>query len=271
MMGGILTITLLANLLCPRPWIKCWIPLTAAGLITLTIEWLKDYTAARRMALDRREQTFELLLTTPISIQDLIQGEQAALHRMFLPLYATSFVVSVGLMLSSLPLVNWTPDKAISFSLAWLIVLTANLRRLWLRNYRGAIRAMWAGLNTGSPALAVSKAWGLGNMGLYSFVVISLLSSLFSFPSGRWIEILDVSFLVILFFHFAFFHHAKDGRSWSETIEDYMIEDLIYVVAEPLPDTSDMRIKRWNVLQRLYYHRPTLLRPLLMRTAKRSS
>lgn len=262
-MGAVLAITLLAAIILRPEWSGTWILLAGSLILIVSIEWIMAYSSANRMAQDRRNQAFELLLTTPLEVHQIVQGEMLALYHLFRHLFIGAIAVCVSLMVWGFFWRQWTPWALVNYLLAWSVILGCLVRRVWPKNYKNSVRTIWAGLNTAEPALSVAKGW---NWNAYLLWMIFVLSGSFRhvqpFPTGHPMESVIVALVAMFYFGITYFSHHLSGEVWSDQVEKLLLEDFRLIVVEPIPDPKDPRLKNWQVTRRLYYPRPTLLSPI---------
>jgi hypothetical protein len=140
------------------------------GLITHVVLkiWLAG-EACRRFCLDRQSGALELLLSTPLSVQEILQGQLMSLRRQFAGPVAVVIFADL-IFLSSENESNWTLGWV-----AWISMLVADLITLsWV--------SMWLGLNSRSTVRATAGSvsrvlflpW-LAFMGLLTLIAISAI------------------------------------------------------------------------------------------------
>lgn len=116
---------------------------TAFSLIVV-VEWLADYATAKRVGEDRRSGALELLLTTPLFVAEIVEGQGLATELQFRPLRRTLLGVNCALMTAGFLIRSWNLKAVISYCLIW----TAAFGPCWRRRLRlGQI--LWMGLNSG--------------------------------------------------------------------------------------------------------------------------
>jgi hypothetical protein len=134
-----------------RDWLNSVVYLvTALALNLLTKLWVAA-EASRQLAEERQEGTLELLLSTPLAVEDILRGQGLALARQFL----APVLVILGILLAFLLGTLRDPDVvtederrfAIAFYSAGMLMLVVDLIALyWL--------GMWRGLSAKSPQRA---------------------------------------------------------------------------------------------------------------------
>jgi len=125
----------------PREWkdevAYCWTALSTHIVLKL---WLTS-EACRRFSLDRQSGALELLLSSPLTVREILHGQLLSLRRQFAgPVLIVLF--SDALFLATKNDGDWTFGW-----IAWVVMLVADLITLsWL--------GMWLGLNSRSAAQA---------------------------------------------------------------------------------------------------------------------
>jgi hypothetical protein len=239
-----------------RAWPQSWPSnpnffLTAMVLIVL-VNWLTMYAAARRMGTDRRDGIFELVLTTPASPEEIVDGEVRGLEAQFKPLRITVFCLLMLMMAMGFHMRSWNARAAITYLLIWCVL------GVWcLRSPKGAVlRVAWAALNSGQTAYSVFK-WR-GNKWtwiwlLYNFRGLASAgfgSGSFTFPSGSttefmWVCVLGIPAVAIYGFGLTI------QRELQSDMRRRMIMDMRLIATEPLPDPHDPAFKNWDGIHRL--------------------
>ncbi len=278
--GGIV----LAWLLCWAVWRAEWpsVPnfIITAALLNSVLAWLTRHTAAQEIGRGRWDGSFELLLTTALSPDDIVHGTLKALRWHFRELANFVLSLNVLMMIAGLMARRWNTGALFVYSCIWLILLTWtwSLGHYWSR----LLAVMWASLNCGRPAYAVWRSSGLGFSGtrwwywiwmwnLYNFRFFG--RGFQRFPTGSSLEVIFASvavvFCLILFAQrlFASRGEVRDFK-WDAKAMDWLavrysksaaidrfyesrlINEFRAIVRQPLPDPSDKRFKKWNARER---------------------
>jgi ABC-type transport system involved in multi-copper enzyme maturation permease subunit len=151
------------------------------GLIVHTvIKFWVATEASRRFSLDRQSGALELLLSTPISIKEVLRGQWLGLERQFaapvLIILLVDFVFLLGSRRETITVLFW---------IAIMIVLVADLITLiWL--------GMWRGLNSRRPNRAAAAAlarvlflpWGI----FFLLMTLAALSDSLGRGGSPWNE-----------------------------------------------------------------------------------
>ncbi len=141
-----------------RDWLDEMTYVLTGLLLNLLIKVWFALEAGRPLAEDRRHGAFELLLSTPLTVADILRGQLLALKRQFLgPVLAVLLVFFLFAMAaSSDALSQQEPQDRAMWILFWaagMVMLVADLIALyWV--------GMWSGLTARNPTRAA-----VGNLG----------------------------------------------------------------------------------------------------------
>jgi hypothetical protein len=241
-----------------RAWPQTWPSnpnffLTSMVLIVL-VNWLTMFTAARRIGTDRRDGIFELVLTTPASPEEIVDGEVRALEAQFKPLQITVFCLLLLMMTMGFHMRSWNARAAITYLLMWCVL------GVWcLRSPKGGVlKVMWAALNSGQTAYSVFKR--RGNKWTWFWVLYNLRGlanagfggGSFAFPSGSTTEFALVCIIGIPAGAFYYLGQSIQ-RELQSDMRRRMIMDMRLIATEPLPDPHDPLFKNWDGVHRLRY------------------
>ena len=168
-------------------------------LLNLVIKVWFALEAGKQLAEDRKQGTLELLLSTPLTVRDILRGQWLALKRQFQwPVLAVLLVFGLLLIAGAFDIASQQdPEGQTSWSLFWaalMLMLPADLAALyWV--------GMWEGLAAKNPTRATAAsagrilvlpwvAWGLG----------SLMASLVLPITGSGFGIINFMFFLGLWF-----------------------------------------------------------------------
>jgi ABC-type transport system involved in multi-copper enzyme maturation permease subunit len=127
-------------------------------LLNLLLKVWFGLEAGRRLAEDRKQGALELLLSTPLTVQDILHGQWLALKRQFLgPVLVTLLVFFLFMLAASSDamLLENSEDRALWILLwaAGMVMLLADLAALyWV--------GMWKALTAKNPARATAANFG---------------------------------------------------------------------------------------------------------------
>jgi hypothetical protein len=118
--------------------------ITAIVLNPILKFWVAS-EAGRRLGEDRKMGSLELLLSTPLSVRDILRGQLLALRRQFLGPILVVLVVEITFMVATLRQESQGDDQfALAFWLAYILMLVADTIALsWV--------GMWVALTAKNP------------------------------------------------------------------------------------------------------------------------
>ena len=252
LMAGIVVLWLLGWASWPRAWpTPVNFYLTALLLFAGSVG-IMTYAAARRIGIERREGSLELILTTPLAPRQILEGQLTALRAQFRPVRFALLGLCGLMMAGGLLTRSWTVRTMISYCLIWFWFAVWSLFIIPTEN---ATKAMWVALNTGRPTFAVfhrprSGAWWWIGMAINLQNCWYGLTRAGSFPSGSTVELIVVSLVSFWFLtigsSMAWVARAAGQNSWGGLTSRF-VNELRLIAREPLPDPKDPRFKKWNV------------------------
>src|SRR5437899_5945364 len=108
------------------------------------------------MGEDRRESHLELLLTTPLTPNEIVDGQLRAAREQFRSLRFVVFAMFLLMAGSGLLLKKWHGLDIAVYAVIWLLLFFWCVRKLDHR----LILVMWLALNTGRPTFAILRSQG---------------------------------------------------------------------------------------------------------------
>jgi hypothetical protein len=159
-----------------REWLNEGMYVLTGALLNLLIKgWVASETG-RQFAEDRNHGALELLLSTPLTVREVLRGQLLALKRQFLGPVLVVLTVFFIFMTTSVSEMNSAEDRAawVMFWAALMFVLVADLAGLyWV--------GMWQGLVAKNPNRATSASLArILVLPWTAFAMVSLLISLAS-------------------------------------------------------------------------------------------
>jgi ABC-type Na+ efflux pump permease subunit len=153
-----------------RDWLDRGTYVLTGLLLNLLLKAWFALEAGRQLAEDRRQGALELLLSTPLTVQDVLRGQLLALKRQFLgPTVVTLLVFFLFLMAAaSDEMLLENPEDRSFWVLLWsagMVMLVADLAALyWV--------GMWKALTAKNPTRAAAS--NLGRILVLPWVVLAL-------------------------------------------------------------------------------------------------
>ena len=173
---------LCCRMLAGDVWRDEGMSITTGLIVNSTLKLWITLEAAQRLAEDKRVGALELLLSTPLTAQDIIRGQFLALRRQFLkPVLAVVFV-ELGFMVA-----NWHGNRAqdaqaLAVGLGGTAMLVLDSAALsWV--------AIWTALTARAQQQAITSAVGLIlilPVGALSGVAVIGFVSSHLIPGGNW-------------------------------------------------------------------------------------
>jgi ABC-type transport system involved in multi-copper enzyme maturation permease subunit len=130
-------------------WFNEGVYITTALVLNLMLKWWVASEAARKLTEDRRIGALELLLSTPLSIRDILAGQRLALQRQFL---GPVVVVLGAEFLMWTAGTNSSAGKSSEWGSLWIAGMTMFVADLVALYWVG----MWLGLSARNPKRAFS-------------------------------------------------------------------------------------------------------------------
>ena len=138
-----------------RDWLNGGIYAMSGLVLNALLKFWCASETGRQLAAERQQGALELLLSTPLTVRDILRGQRLALNRQFLGPACTVLVVFLLLMLASL---SETADAeqrlaCVCFYSAGMLMLVVDLAALyWV--------GMWQGLSSKNPNRATNGSVG---------------------------------------------------------------------------------------------------------------
>lgn len=179
-----------------RDWLDEMTYVLTGVLLNLLIKIWFGLEAGRPLAEDRRQGAHELLLSTPLTVKDILRGHLLALRRQFEgPVVVVLLVFLLFMLLgASDALSQQEPADRSLWVLVWaagMVMLIADLAGLyWL--------GMWQGLTAKNPTRAASNTLGYILLLPWAMVTLGMLAASLVFPNAE--DTLVIRFLLGLWF-----------------------------------------------------------------------
>jgi hypothetical protein len=201
-------------------------------LVHLGLNWIVAYAAGKRFADERTSGGFEVLFTTPLSVQEIVDGQGKGLIVQFKATWC--MVTAFDLLLASCNFLHgsWDTPKVMIYTIMWTMLLL-----LWFSvHVETAARAMWISAWTGRPGYAAVHAM---RANVWTLFWIWFLSQSFRrnmpFESGG----MAIFLLVIVAITFGAFGSRGNLR-------DKLVRELRDIACAPIPARGDKRFKKWD-------------------------
>lgn len=221
-------------------WITC-------VFLSEVVRFLVHYLAAKQIGYDRVSGGLEILLTTSLSLEEMLGGIEEVVRRYIRPLNIVVGMVMAAFFAAGFWARSWTSGALATYLIIWTLVAVFGP---WTG--RGFWVGFWVSLHTGRPGYALRRRL-LQYTGFISaaFQLYINFNKLIKFPYGTstelWVVgVVGAAFAVALPFGF------RQDRKQRRALRQMIFEDLRAVAAEPPPSPDDPRLKKWNPSEPLY-------------------
>lgn len=200
----------------------------ASAVMHLGLNWIAAYGAAKRFAEERQSGGFEVLLTTPLSVKELVEGQSKGLIVQFKTAACLAALADMLFAGSSFFRENWGEFAMFVYVMIWIAVIL-----LWFSVHLDtASRAMWISAWTGRPGYSAVQAmrayvWTLFWIG---FICQGAFRSRQTMPFGV--------FFIPLFTLGVFGNRRM--------VREKLTRELRDIAAAPIPARNDKRFKSWD-------------------------
>jgi hypothetical protein len=245
--AGIASIWLAAWAAWPNRWLGIPNFFITATLLNGGVEWIAMYASGVRIGEDRRNGALELLLTTPLTTEEIVEDQLEALRQRFQPVFWATFGLNLAMMLGGFFLRDWPELSAWVYVLVWTPLLLWS----WRRSFRSCLIILWASLNCGRPAYAFWRATaGYNRYSLFIWIwFLTMMDRLWpqfrNFPSGSLAEFEGVGFCAIVIPLF-----VLGQRLTARAKMTLLCDQFRSIAACPVPEPSDPRLKSWKIEER---------------------
>ncbi|MEW6305773.1 MAG: ABC transporter permease [Verrucomicrobiota bacterium] len=232
-------------------WLVCWVlwPLGWPGVVNffasalilfIFLSQTMVHATGKCIAEARRDGGLELLLTTPLTVEQIVDGQIQATWRRFVPVWLTLIALDFIMLSAGLALRPWTTASLYVYFMGWALVIIATC---WPALNPPRTGGLWAALNLGRIAPPVS-AWWMGLM-IYQaanlFRIVTKGPVSYQFPEGNNVEMVIVTLLGVI----ALFVIAG-LRFLGDECQERLIKHFRDIAQEPLPEVGDPRMTKWQ-------------------------
>ena len=222
-------------------------------LIGAVIRWMMSYLAARQIGLDRSSGSLELLLTSPLQVGDIISGQQDAIREYVRPLFYAVGALHILFFILGIIFHPMNGGALLNYTIISLVIAVLGP---WF-NFYGHWSGFWISLNTGRPGYAMRKQlWEKGAF-LWIYIQIFLQRDfLATVPSGHFIETIVVAAVAGIGALCYLFYKMGWDRTYEKTAAYFRNLSILHmrsIAAEPVPEISDKRLKKWDYKKPLFH------------------
>jgi hypothetical protein len=190
------------------------------------------YAAGQRLAEERLSGGFELLLTSPLRVEEIIKGQSKALLLQFRVVVLLTAIFDAGFCWVGVAALSRFGLARVAFVVAWVLMMV-----FWFAAHMEAFcRAMWISLWTGRPAYAAMKA---GGRVWWMLLWIIFFAQLFTrnFREGGVVLLFICGFVVFPIV-------ATFGT--MHVLRNKLANEFKQIACAPIPSRSDKRFKHWS-------------------------
>jgi ABC-type Na+ efflux pump permease subunit len=214
-------------------WLTVGNVLMASAIVHLGLHWIIAYAAGKRFAEERQSGGFEVLLTTPLPVKEIVAGQIKGLLVQFKTAWCMVTALDLLLACSNFFRFTWSTPTVIVYVLMWVVLIL-----LWYSvHLETAARAMWIGAWTGRPGYSAVQAMRANIWSLF------WLWLLWKGPFRRALSVPSGEVVILVFFLVVVTLAAFSNRG---TLRDKLIRELRDIACAPIPSRSDKRFKNWD-------------------------
>jgi len=160
-----------------RDWLNEYMYLLTGFVLNLLIKGWFAAEVGRQLAEDRKHGSLELLLSTPLTVQDILRGQFLALARQFLGPLVVVLMVGCAFMAATLSQTNFESDRT-AWAWFWamgMVMLVVDLAALfWVGLWRGLVARNPNRAATGT----IARIFVLPSVGYALVMLITALTSM---------------------------------------------------------------------------------------------
>jgi len=226
----------------PHYWLSAGNSIATATVIIIALYWLELHSAAQHIARERRDGTLELLLTTPLAPDHMLDGLQDAFADQFRSTRRTAFVFFCFMAATGFFARRWNPVAVAVHIILWAMLCWFVITRP--RN--GMTSVAWVALVSGRAGYALRR---LHNLGYFWLIWMLFHIRLFAkaigksstpFPEGTVTE------LVVFSLFGLFFLLGSLNRWGGNPLQNSIAVDMRAIAQQPIPAPQDPRFRRWK-------------------------
>jgi len=216
----------------------------AATLLFLALFWLQIYSAAQQIARERRDGTLELLLTTSLSPDEIVEAQLDASARQFHKARRGALAFFLVMMVLGFFVRQWNTRAVVVYVMIWAILCWV----IMAKPRRSIDAAIWVALNSGRATYSLARFNSSASPFIWFWVIFNFYrasasfgNSAAQFPKGTVGELIVVSVIAVIVLL------AGVVQGWNESPIWYLLRRHMREIAqEPVPDPDDPRFKKWK-------------------------
>ena len=216
-----------------KGWRRPGVSLFSSIVLHQGLNWIIAYAAGKQLAEERQNGGFEILLTTPVNVRQMLEEQRKSVAVRFRGIWGWIWLLDLVFMCSPFTEGSWDASGVTGYVLAWGALLF-----MWFGMQTDtAVRGMWISTWTGRPAYAALQAMKP------NFWVLFWIFMLWSGPMGRHPQdhpvYLGICSFFLLFVGLGMFKNKGE-------LMDKLAKELRFIACAPIPARGDKRFKSWN-------------------------
>jgi ABC-type transport system involved in cytochrome c biogenesis permease component len=209
--------------------------LVASFVMHLGLNWIVTYAAAKRLGEERQSGGFEVLLTTPVTVREIVEGQSKGLIAQFKRPWFIALLLNISFAVIAIR-GRWSVSLAAGYFSLWLgfLLLCTSFA------FDSASRAMWISTWTGRPGYAAMHAMRPQFWLVFSIFFVGRLM----FGGTRKDET-----AALILGGFFLFNGIVATFSRRRTLREKLTKELRDIACAAIPARGDKRFKNWNPQQ----------------------
>ena len=251
---GIAALWGLGYCLAPRAWGSTVSALVGASALNAVVGMAAMFAAAKRVSEDRRNGALELMLTTSLQVEEIMDGQRQALALAFRQVWRWTLGMNACLAVAALAARPWDLLALYAFAVSWgIFACIVNLSL----NSPTLVTVMWAALNSGRPLFVLRKVVcppsALIGITFGAFQVVqSGWPREFPYGSPAELGVLTVILTGALVLSWFASMGVQDGQTQQ------LKKQFRLIAQRPLPEPTDPRFRKWDPARPFPEPRPFL-------------
>lgn len=214
-----------------RKWLSVGPAFASSVVLHQGLNAILAYAAGRRLGEERQTGGLEMLLSTPLIVEEIVDGQRRALTVQFVGVFVATFALDVLFCCCGYDTRRWEYPAPVTYPAVWLLWLTV----CFAAHLATAFRAMWISVWTGRPGYAAMQA---AFPALWPFAWIAVFGGAFITRIGEP----GAFFLPAIIFIVM----ALTSFNTVQTLRNKLNDELRRIACAPIPARNDKRFKGWK-------------------------
>jgi hypothetical protein len=209
-------------------WFTPAMMLIGSSVLHFGLNWIIAYAAGRQLGEERQSGGFEVLLTTPLGIREIVVSQSKSLVVRFKGVWFTVCALDTLFIWAGAASGAWSYSDTTVYLLMWITLLV-----IWFGiHWETVARAMWISAWTGRPGYAATQAV-LSNSWLFLLIgVMTPLAGAVALGAATSVVLL-LAIAPIIFIS-------------RRQLKEKLIAELRGIACAPLPSPNEKRFRTWN-------------------------